>query len=109
MGAIMRTVISAGHVLTPDEEFAPGAIAIEDNLITAVGREVPMPTGAEIIRLPDATICPGFIDLHVHGGGGLSLAARDPPPIDSSARWVVRDGVTSFLWSIFAQDLEERP
>src|SRR3989442_7374841 len=107
MGAIMRTVISAGHVLTPDEEFAPGAIAIEDNLITAVGREVQMPTGAEIIRLPDATICPGFIDLHVHGGGGFSLAASDAHEIDSYARWVVRHGVTSFLATIFADDLEE--
>lgn len=103
----MRTVISAGRVLTPDEELAPGAVLIEGGVIAAVGADVAAASGDEIIRLPDATIVPGFIDLHVHGGGGFSLATEDAAEIESYARWVVQHGVTSFLATIFADDLEQ--
>jgi N-acetylglucosamine-6-phosphate deacetylase len=50
---------------------------------------------------------PGFIDIHVHGGGGFSLATRDPGEIEAHARWVVSHGVTSFLPTICAGGFEE--
>jgi N-acetylglucosamine-6-phosphate deacetylase len=68
---------------------------------------VDIPIGVGIVDLPDATLVPGFIDVHVHGGGGFSLATRDPEEIRSYARWVVSHGVTSFLPTICAGSIDE--
>jgi len=103
----MRTIVRAARVLTPDEEISPGAALIEDGVITAVGSDIPAPANTEVLDLPEATLVPGFIDLHVHGGGGYSLATHDAHEIESYARWVTAHGVTSFLATIFAPELEE--
>ena len=43
-------------------------VIVKDNNIEAVGAEgqVPLPTGAKVIDLGDATLLPGFIDAHTH-------------------------------------------
>jgi N-acetylglucosamine-6-phosphate deacetylase len=51
-------------------------------------------------------LAPGFVDLHVHGGGGSSLITTDPEQIRSYARWVVRRGVTSFLATVCADSVD---
>jgi len=86
----------------------PGVVLIgDDGRIAEVGPAPHVPEGAQVIDLPDATLVPGFIDLHVHGGGGFSLATRDPSEIRDYARWVVSHGVTSFLTTICAGNIDE--
>ena len=41
-------------------------VIIEDGKITAVGSKIPVPTGAQVIDLGDATLLPGLIDSHTH-------------------------------------------
>ena len=41
-------------------------VIVEGKTIKAVGTELPVPGGAKIIDLGDATLCPGFIDAHTH-------------------------------------------
>jgi imidazolonepropionase-like amidohydrolase len=43
-----------------------GVVLIEGAHITAVGSDIKIPDGAEIIDLGDATLLPGLIDAHVH-------------------------------------------
>lgn len=43
-----------------------GAVVIEDSRIVASGSEVPIPAGARVIDLGNATLSPGFIDAHTH-------------------------------------------
>ena len=52
--------VDSGHVV------APGELLIESDRITAVGRSVQRPAGAEVVDLGDATLLPGLIDAHVH-------------------------------------------
>jgi N-acetylglucosamine-6-phosphate deacetylase len=104
----MPTIIKCQSVITPDGTITPGAILVSnDGRIAEVGREIDAPAAAESHDLRDATLVPGFIDLHVHGGGGFSLATRDWHEIESYARWVVSRGVTGFLATVFAADLDE--
>jgi imidazolonepropionase-like amidohydrolase len=49
-----------------DALVSPGVVVVEGNAIKAVGADVPVPDGAEVIDLGDATLCPGFIDAHTH-------------------------------------------
>jgi imidazolonepropionase-like amidohydrolase len=41
-------------------------VLVEANRIVAVGTDLPIPPGAIVVELGDATILPGLIDLHTH-------------------------------------------
>lgn len=98
----MLTALTNARILTPDEDLGRGVVVVEDGRIRAVGAQVRPPQGSDIVDLEGATLVPSFIDLHVHGGGGLSLSTRDPKEIRSYARWAAGHGVTSFLCSVVA-------
>ena len=48
--------------------IAHGRVLVSDSVIAAVGhaREVPHPSGAEVLDLGDGTLMPGLIDVHGH-------------------------------------------
>ena len=104
----MPAAISCQSIVTPDGSLTPGAVVIgDDGRIVEAGVVPRVPEGAQVIDLPEATLVPGFIDLHVHGGGGFSLATHDSEEIRSYARWAVSHGVTSFLPTICAGSIDE--
>ena len=75
-------LLTADTVLTGRELLRPGWIEVAQGRIRAVA------TGAAPgpADLAAATIVPGFIDSHVHGGGGASFsAAADSAAADSAA------------------------
>ncbi len=49
-----------------------GVILIENDTITDFGADITIPEGAEIIDAEGAYVGPGFVDIHVHGGGGYN-------------------------------------
>ena len=53
----------------------PAEILVRDGRIAAVDRTVERPDDAEVIDLSERTVCPGFIDTHVH----LTMDAADLP------------------------------
>ncbi|MGQ9572742.1 MAG: N-acetylglucosamine-6-phosphate deacetylase [Dehalococcoidia bacterium] len=90
------------RVLTPDEEIPAATVILDGGRIAAVGKGLPPPAGAQVVDLSGLTLVPGFIDIHVHGGGGFSLMTEDEQEIRSYARWVVSKGVTGFLVTLAA-------
>ena len=103
----MLKVLAGARVLTPDEEIAEGSVIVEDGRIAEVAAGLSPPASAEVVDLRGLTLAPGFIDIHVHGGGGFSLATGDAEELRSYARWVVAHGVTSFVASIVGEMPEE--
>ncbi|MEZ4424583.1 MAG: amidohydrolase family protein [Gemmatimonadota bacterium] len=49
-----------------DALITPGVVLVEAGRIRAVGSDVVIPSGAQVIDLGDATLLPGLIDLHTH-------------------------------------------
>jgi len=46
--------------------IAPGIVVITDGKVTAVGKDIPEPAGAEQVDLSGYTVLPGFVDAHIH-------------------------------------------
>ncbi|MGB2671906.1 MAG: amidohydrolase family protein [Candidatus Acidiferrum sp.] len=46
--------------------ISPGFLVITDGKVTAVGKDIPEPAGAEQVDLSTFTVLPGFVDAHIH-------------------------------------------
>ena len=99
------TALTNARLILPDA-VVEGSVVFEDGTIVAAGPSVTGPAGTETIDAGGLYIAPGFIDIHVHGGGGLSLITDEPEQIRAYGRWVASRGVTSFLISTFGADHE---
>jgi N-acetylglucosamine-6-phosphate deacetylase len=87
-------VVSGRLVL--DDRVEAGRITVEDGWITALesaGSDAAAGAGAGAAA---AFIAPGFVDVHVHGGGGHD-AMGDAAALTGMARHLLRHGVTAFL------------
>jgi len=61
----------AGHILTP-QGFVDGVLEFDD--AGRIARIEGTPIAAERVRdAGEPTLLPGFVDLHVHGGGGRDI------------------------------------
>lgn len=68
-------VIHAGQVLTDaaSSPSGPATITVTDGrIVSIVDGFQPVPDGATMVHLPDQTVLPGLIDLHVHLTGDPS-------------------------------------
>jgi N-acetylglucosamine-6-phosphate deacetylase len=87
-----RVIVEGRLVL--DERVVAGRIAVEDGLIAAVELDEAAESDP---RAPGGPfIAPGFVDVHVHGGGGHD-AMGDGAALEGMARHLLGHGVTSFL------------
>ena len=64
------TVIKAGRLIDPETGTAAlnQVIVIEGERFKAIGANLPIPAGAEVIDLSKYTVLPGLVDAHTHMG-----------------------------------------
>jgi N-acetylglucosamine-6-phosphate deacetylase len=91
--------IDAGAVLTPLKEFAPGRLIIDGPSIADVGTpdRIEIPSGAARLDVSGMFVTPGFIEPHIHGGGGVDLMDGSYESLNVVSRILPRHGTTSFL------------
>ncbi|HTV10913.1 MAG TPA: N-acetylglucosamine-6-phosphate deacetylase [Acidimicrobiales bacterium] len=94
-------VLAAARVATPTKMLEPGYLVVQDGLISAVGNGSPPGTGLPFADLGDLLLAPGFIDVHVHGGGGYQVNCATACEVEESvremARFHARHGTTALL------------
>jgi dihydropyrimidinase len=61
----MGLLICNGEIVTPDARYK-AEIYVEDQTVTSIGTDLPVPPGTEIIDATGKWVFPGFIDPHVH-------------------------------------------
>lgn len=68
LSAAQVIAIRAGRVVDPDRgtSATDQVILVEAGKITAIGRGIPIPTGAQVIDLTSLTVSPGLVDAHTH-------------------------------------------
>lgn len=73
--ALAQTVaITNGRILTGSAEIQRGTVVIRDGRIAAVGADVAVPAGAEVIDARGGVIAPGFVAVD-SGLGGVEVSA----------------------------------
>jgi N-acetylglucosamine-6-phosphate deacetylase len=69
-----------------DGALVPGDVEVADGRIAAVG----------LAGAGSGTAAPGFVDLHVHGFGGVDFASADADGYRRAGEALLRTGVTAF-------------
>lgn len=64
----MKAIVNGRLVTITGGIIDPGILIIEKNKIAAVGKEIPVPEGAEVIDAAGKWVLPGLIDAHSHVG-----------------------------------------
>ena len=95
-------IIAAEHVVTPDGVLAPGWIRIAGGRIDAVRPGAPPAPAARRAHWA----LPGFIDMHVHGGGGASFTEGGPDDARRAAAFHRAHGTTRTLASLVTAPLD---
>jgi N-acetylglucosamine-6-phosphate deacetylase len=98
-------LLAGGRVVTPDGVLNPGWIRLAGPLIDAVG-----PGGAPeppAVDLRGQWVLPGFVDMHVHGGGGASFTEGTVDDARKAAAFHRGQGSTSVLASLVTAPVAE--
>ncbi len=89
----MQTVIKNAQVVLENGILWDGAIIIENGKIKEVGKERDMtfPDNAELIDAGGLYVGPGFVDIHVHGGGGYTTTFE---PVEAANHFLCHGSTT---------------
>lgn len=89
--------ITNGKVITPFKIIPNGTVLIEGSKITAVSEKDIAVDDVEVIDAKGYYVSPGFIDIHVHGGGGHDFMDGDGDGFLKIAELHARYGTTSMV------------
>jgi N-acetylglucosamine-6-phosphate deacetylase len=98
-------LLSGGRIVTPGGVLSPGWIRLAGEVIDAVGPGAVRDQPA--VDLRGKWVLPGFIDLHVHGGGGASFTEGAGGEARQAAEFHRGQGSTSVLASLVTAPLAE--
>jgi len=108
---VAAEVFAGGRIITPYQDLACGTMIMENGTIRAVYderqwmQEQHLWCDSRIHDVSGLILCPGFIDLHMHGAAGVRCT-DGPEAVAAMADFLPSFGVTSFLPTIGA---ESRP
>src|SRR5215218_5828300 len=94
----MTFVLTAETLLTGRELLRPGWIQVADGVVVAVGAGPP-PRPAER-DLGAVTVVPGFVDTHLHGGGGANFSTASTADTATAVALHRGHGTTTQLASL---------
>jgi N-acetylglucosamine-6-phosphate deacetylase len=96
-----------GPIVTPHRIIHEGTIIVSDGKIAALSEEDIEVQDAEKIDANGNYISPGFIDIHIHGGGGSDFMDGDQEAFLTVANMHARYGTTSMFPTSLAGHKEE--
>ena len=96
----MKKLFENGVVVLPDRLLPHGAVLTDGEKILAVYAEPcgQLPADMERVDAEGGYILPGFIDLHLHGGGGYDFMDGTKEAMRGIAKAHCLHGTTAAPW-----------
>jgi N-acetylglucosamine-6-phosphate deacetylase len=94
------------RVVTPRRVLDPGWVTVDGGVIAGVGAGDSPPSGSEVVDVARRWLLPGFVDVHMHGGGGAQITTDDADEIRQAIAFHRQHGTTTTLASLVTDELE---
>ncbi len=100
------TVFKNAKIVYPDR-IRDGIVVAANGKITGIHKRFDATYGADVIDCKGNYLSPGFVDIHVHGGGGKSAMSEDYLDVISMCEAHLKYGTTSILPTTLAAPFED--
>ncbi len=107
MDQLTTVKIYNGKIITPEKIIEGGSVLIKEGTITAISETDIESRNAIEIDAQGNYISPGFIDIHVHGGGGYDFMDGSETAFLKIAETHARYGTTAMLPTTLTSTKEE--
>ena len=91
----MLTQLINGNILTPQGWIKDGSVLISNGKILEVTNSDLAVIGAKVIDVKGMNIVPGFVGMHIHGGGGADYTDATPEAFETATKAHLLHGATS--------------
>ena len=92
------TLFTNGTLILADRLIEDGELTVSDGVIESVGpRRKRSRSPAQVVDLKGAYLSPGFVDLHVHGGGGADFMDGTAEAVRTANRCHASHGTTTIF------------
>ena len=102
-----RLKIVNARIITPGKIIENGTILVTGETITAISEQNIEAEGVIEINVNGQYVSPGFIDIHVHGGGGHDFMDGNETAFLKIAELHARYGTTAMLPTTLTSSKEE--
>lgn len=102
-----RIKIYNGKVIVPGKIIPSGVVLVEEGMITAIAEGDLAVTDAIEIDAKGQYISPGFIDIHIHGGGGYDFMDGTTEAFLKIAALHAKHGTTAMLPTTLTSEKED--
>lgn len=104
----MKLKIFNGRVITPEKIVENGSILIDNGKIVEITRgAIESSENIQVVDAKGAYIAPGFIDIHIHGGGGFDFMDATVEAFLGVAETHVRYGTTAMFPTTLTGELKD--
>lgn len=102
--------LRGARIVTPHGTLDDASLSVVAGSITAVsgdGALIAQSEETEVIDASGLTLLPGFLDLHIHGGGGVDTMDATPDALQTICRTHAQFGTTGLLATTMTQSREK--
>lgn len=103
----MKLKITNGTIITPYRYIPDGTVLVDNGKIIAVQQGDIDFTDSEVVDAKGNYISPGFIDLHIHGGGGYDFMDGTEEAFLKIAETHARYGTTAMVPTTLTSEKED--
>ena len=95
----MQTVVTAEKLWNGTSLIPNPVVVIEDGLIASIASRDSgdLPSQAQVLDYPGATLAPAFLDIHIHGAAGHDVMEATPEALKTIGSFLAARGTGNYL------------